>query len=170
MFKHICLVIPLTLLAGCGGLEISSLTVEDATNAHLNEKVPGYIVYHPMIAVDVNKECKVGAPKTLPDYKKPFLLKLTQGIGKFSVDLKIEDGWRLDGIKTEADNTALLETLKDKLSVESVLPGEKEKRDPSKAPDVSEKCEPGLYKLSFVNEGIALLPIPIKKSNNSRSP
>lgn len=158
MLKYICLVILLTLLAGCGGLEISSLTVDEAKNAHKpksesGKKVPGYIVYHPMIVVDVNKDCKIGEPKTLPDYEKPFLLKLTQGIGKFSVDLKIEDGWRLDGIKAESDYTALLEAVQ-RMEVLATQP-RVNRQGTNREGDGSGECEPGLYKL-FIESGVKM--------------
>lgn len=46
---HFCLVILLTTFSGCGGLEIESLTTNEATKAHSDKTVQGYIVYHPMI-------------------------------------------------------------------------------------------------------------------------
>ena len=158
MMKQICLVILLAVLAGCGGLEISSLSVEEAKNAHKPElssesesgkKVPGYIVYHPMIVVDVNKECKIGKPQTLPDYGKPFLLKPTWGVGKSSVDLKIEDGWRLAGFKAETDNTAWLKDLLDIIG-KKVPPSAKGLQE--KQPD-DNTCQSGLYKLSIDKDG-----------------
>ena len=161
MMKQIYLVILLTVLAGCGGLEISSLTVEEVNNAHTEDgKVHGYIVYHPMIMVEVKeivktgsennggtKECVAGKPQTLPDYGKPFLLKLTQGIGKSSVDLKIEDGWRLAGITSETDNTAW---LKDLLDIAKKVTPSTAGLLPKPTDDT---CKSGLYKLSIDEDG-----------------
>lgn len=171
MMKKFGLVALIASLAGCGGLEISSLSVEKAENAHKSgpdEKVSGYIVYHPMIVVAVKKEkvitedgtspvikCVVGKPQTLPDYEKPFLLRLKPGIGKSSVDLKIEDGWRLAGIKTEADNTAWLTFAKDMATGGRLLPQE--------SAAAIEECKPGLYRLSIDDSPkIELKRIPIK--------
>ncbi len=183
MMKKFGLVVLIASLAGCGGVEISSLSDEEAEKAHQSgHKIPGYIVYHPMIVVEVKeiiekevetedsiireygkiKECVVGKPQTLPDYEKPFLLRLKPGIGKSSVDLKIEDGWRLDGIKTESDNTALLQVLQ-----KIVTQGASVSLMPS---DGTCELKPGLYRLSLEKGSVELKlkPIPIKPNGSTQ--
>lgn len=179
MTKKFGLVVLVASLAGCGGLEIESLTPDEATNAHSDKKVPGYIVYHPMIVVEMKeikkeilkteieaeniitreygiiKECVIGKPQTLPDYEKPFLLRLKSGIGKSSVDLKIEDGWRLAGIKTESDNTAWLKFAKD-MATGGIGEGSLLAAGIVDGGAKSSECKSGLYKLSFDNNSKTL--------------
>ena len=154
-------------VGGCGGLDIKPLTVAEAENAHKtgsDENESGYIVYHPMIVVEVTKgegnKCVMGKPQILPDYGKPFLLKITQGIGKSRVDLRIEDGWRLGGVKTESDNTALLEFV---AKTAGLVPGAV--ISSTEIPEFTNSCKPGLYKLSLKDNNdtteIKLKPINI---------
>lgn len=174
MMKKIGVVVLVASLSGCGGLEISSLSVEEAEGAHKSgQKISGYIVYHPMIVVAVKKEkvatedgtiqaikCVVGKPQTLPDYEKPFLLRLKPGIGKSSVNLKIEDGWRLDGVEAESDTTALLEEIVRRGGVlsTSTLPDEQQ-AEPETDITCKPDLEPGLYRLSLKNRPATFDPI-----------
>jgi hypothetical protein len=119
------------IIAGCAGLEITPLTYEQSSKLHIDQDTAfknGYVVYEPMLVVEISDKeicvlkdgdkckksrnvCSAGEIKTLPDYSKPYLLTSKSGLGKAGVDLKIDDGWRLGGIKDESDNTALLGVL-----------------------------------------------------------
>lgn len=159
--KKFTLSIIVALLAGCAGLEISSLSVKKAKNAHKPDNgVNGYIVYHPMIVVELAEKelcieksksgkctkvktvCGMGKPTLFPDYSKPFLLNPRSGFGKAGIDVKIEDGWRLGSIKDNSNNTALLSAL--------VAAGGIKTQSLNPAGESSGGCsEPGLYQLSF---------------------
>ncbi len=137
MLKSTVVALLLVVLAGCGGLKITSLTAEQAEKAHKDGKVAGYIVYHPMLVVRLAETCEItGDPVVLPDYHKPFLLEIERGLGRSNVDLRIEDGWRFGGVKTEADNTALLKGAVAGRPSSGLFPKESK-----------ETCTPGFYKL-----------------------
>lgn len=158
-------------LTGCAGLDISSLSTEEASNAHVSGKeIKGYIVYQPMIVVEVGEReicikhgndgkcadtklvCGIGEPKTMPDYSKPYRINSRSGLGKAGVDIKIEDGWRLGGIKDESDNTALLNVL---ATAAGIKPADKGSIDGSES--VCQK--PGLYRLIIEHQQMKLIPI-----------
>lgn len=131
MFKKSVLAVFVSVMAsGCAGVSINSLTHDQVKNAHADkkDKLDGYVVYQPMVVFPVENRlvcveqgdgeceatetiCAIGDMKTVPDYSKPYLVKAKSGFGKAGIDIKIEDGWRLGGIKDESDNTAVLSAL-----------------------------------------------------------
>ncbi|WP_353254510.1 hypothetical protein [Salinisphaera sp. PC39] len=149
------------VLAGCAGVEIEPISPEQATAAHTaNSAINGYIVYEPLVAVEVSKQnvcvekdsegkcseyvsrCSAGAPFVLPDYSKPYRVEIKSGFGKSGAEVSIADGWRLENVKDSSDNTAVLGTLEKILGIET-------------AP-VEECKSPGLYRVNLVNGGIEL--------------
>lgn len=172
MLKNLSVSIAAVSLAGCAGLDIASLSIEAANDAHSQGKeVKGYIVYHPMVVVEVAEKelcvvknekgqctnvknvCGVGEPKVLPDYSKPYLLTPKSGLGKAGVDVKIEEGWRLGGIKGESDNTALLGVLAAAGGIGTSGQG------PVSDAAISGCSDSGLYQLKPLKGGIQLIPI-----------
>ena len=106
------LVVLVLALAGCAGLDIQPLTPQQAAAAHAGNGPAGYIVYAPMMVVEISDRngCRVGAPFQLPDYARPYRLRSRSGLGRSGVDVSIADGWMLGGFKDTSDNTALLGT------------------------------------------------------------
>jgi hypothetical protein len=123
--------VPLVLagfvLSGCAGVSIKPIPVTAAQNAHDNPtNLSGYIVYHPMVVVEIGEReicvakgsdgkcakselrCAVGQPFTLPDYTKPYLIDITSGLGKAGAEVEIVEGWRLGKVKDQSDNTGIL--------------------------------------------------------------
>lgn len=167
--KKLFIIVIAASLTGCAGLDISSLSVDKANNAHKpNNGVKGYIVYHPMMVVEVGEKelciarndagrcvkvktvCGIGEPKTLPDYSKPYLLNPKSGFGKSGVEVKVVDGWRLGGINNESDNTALLSVLAAAGGIQALTAVDK----------ITSGCtETGLYRLSFKNRSMKLTPL-----------
>jgi hypothetical protein len=101
---------------GCSGLDIKPISAQQDENAHNGEiNLNGYIVYEPVIAVEVStkdEKCSVGSPFVLgPDYSKPFIINTRSGFGKAGVDVTIQNGWMLSAIKDNSDNTAVLGTI-----------------------------------------------------------
>lgn len=166
--KSTLIIVVATMLAGCAGLRISSLSKEVSDAAHTKDTtVDGYIVYQPMIVVEIGEKelctkrgsegaclnsktvCSIGDPKLFPDYSKPFLVQSQSGLGKAGVDVKIEDGWRLGSLKDESDNTALLNVLASAGGVEVS----------TKSPqgDLKEVCNnSGLYQLKIKDSKMEL--------------
>ena len=172
MWKQLSVPIVVVSLSGCAGLDIASLSTAAANNAHSrSNEVKGYIVYHPMVVVEVGEKelciaknekgqctkvktvCGVGDPKTLPDYSKPYLLTPKSGLGKAGVDIKIEEGWRLGGIKDESDNTALLGVLATAGGIETTVEG------PVSDASISDCSDSGIYQVKPLEGGIQLIPI-----------
>ena len=118
-------------LAGCSGLEITPLSPAEEAASHAGGTgLRGYIVYEPMVVVEVSQKevcsapdargkctgdsvisCSAGTPFVLPDTSKPFLVNSKSGFGKAGVDVAITNGWQLGSIKDNTDNSALLGTL-----------------------------------------------------------
>jgi hypothetical protein len=101
------------VLAGCAGLDIRPLTREQAANAHAGAGPAGYIVYGPMTVIEVSDKggCHAGAPFQLPDYSKPYLVRSRTGLGRNGIDVAIDSGWMLSGIKDTSDSSALLDSM-----------------------------------------------------------
>jgi len=172
MYRSIFVASSLFILTGCAGLDISSLTVDDANKAHVNTgQVKGYIVYQPMIVVEISERelclarnaagkctsvktvCGIGDPKTMPDYSKPYLVNPKSGFGKAGVEVDIEDGWRLGKIKDESDNTELLSVLAEGAGIQST-----ENLVPSNG-DVTGCSQSGLYRLKLDEGKMNMDPI-----------
>ena len=156
-------------LAACSGLDIDPISPEEAMAVHQDDTAAkGYLVYHPMVVVeikeatlcvaynndgkctDVRAICTLGSVITLPDYSKPYLVSTTGGLGKVGIDIKIEDGWRLGGIKNEVDNTAALTAIKD-IATPAFSPATK---------TVTKDCEKaGLYKVVLENNETKLVQL-----------
>lgn len=172
MWKVLLASIFTAFMAGCAGLEVGSLSTEAAKNAHTQgNELNGYIVYHPMVVVEIGEKelcverndkgqckkikttCGVGDLKSLPDYSKPYLLAPKAGLGKIGIEVTIEEGWRLGGIKDESDNTALLGVLAAAVGIESAIEGA------VSAVPISGCSDPGLYQVKPIDGGIQLIPI-----------
>ena len=113
MQRWIALWIGSMALAACAGLDIRPLTPAQAASAHAGDGPAGYIVYAPLTVVEVSDRdgCRAGAPFQLPDYSKPYLVRSRTGLGRNGVDVAINEGWMLGGIKDTSDNGALLEAV-----------------------------------------------------------
>lgn len=156
MFKSTAIVLFFAVLAGCGGLRMTSITTTQAEMAHDQEgTMQGYIVYHPMLVVTLKENggvCKIdGEPVVLPDYRKPFLLEIEPGLSRYNVDLRIEDGWRLGGATAEVDSTAWMELAMKALG--AALTGE------VAHVTASISCTPGLNKLVVENGVMTFAPL-----------
>jgi hypothetical protein len=161
-------------LYGCAGIDITPLSKDQVEKAHQgNSDLRGYIVYAPMVVVEISAKdvclekdskgscakpggtgCFAGSPFVLPDYSKPYLVNVRSGFGKTGVDITITDGWRLGNIKDNSDNTAVLGT------VEKILGGQIRSLGPGAR--AGEICKvPGLYQVLVGKTGIELKRILI---------
>jgi hypothetical protein len=150
----------LLIFCGCAGVSITPISKQDAIDIHKpNAGKSGYVVYEPMVVVEVSKKevclardntgkcikqetsCAAGTPFVLPDYSKPYLIDIKSGLGKAGTDVNIIDGWRLGNVKDYSDNTAILGSLMTILS--SVTPFRKAQDD--------KKCRAGLYRVTIDN-------------------
>jgi hypothetical protein len=159
------------LLGACSGVDIRPISPTLAAKAHGEEgAASGYVVYGPMVVVEVSRVCVVkdakgacrddetrcaaGAPFVLPDFTKPFLVDVRNGFGKAGVDLTIADGWRLAGIKDQSDNTAILGAI-EKLALARMA----EPRTASEGALRGGCAAPGLYRVELTPTGMALNPL-----------
>ena len=146
-------------VAGCSGLDITPISPEADRAAHAGTPLQGYIVYAPMVVVEVARKvvcnrakadgqcegtpaitCAAGTPFTLPDPPKPFLVNSRSGFGKAGVDVTITNGWQLGGIKDTSDNTAILGLVEKLLPLKSMT---------AATAQASEECKAGLYRVSY---------------------
>lgn len=159
-------------LTGCAGLSIAPISPDKANKAHTDgASVSGYIVYHPMVVVEVAERevclkrgakgeceksetrCAVGSPFVMPDYSKPYVVDIKSGFGKAGAEVEIVDGWRLGKAKDTADNTAVLGLL-EKIAEAKIL-----KAAPQ---DGVAKCKvPGLYRVSISDGVVELAPLKV---------
>lgn len=161
------------LLAGCAGLEITTLLPEQVEQARksADKALNGYVLYEPVVVVEVSVkdaclagkdekgnckaatvvQCSASTPFLLPDYSRPYLVRSKNGLGKAGVDVAISDGWRLGSIKDSSDNTALLGTLEKVLGIKSSV---------SSAEGAVCKA-PGLYQVTLENGAPALRPMKL---------
>lgn len=159
-------------LSGCAGLDITPISAADDQAAHSgNSTLKGYVVYGPMIVVEVTRKeicidkdengtctggteitCSAGKPFALPDPTKPFLLQSRSGLGKAGVDVTINDGWQLGNIKDNSDNTALLGTVGTLLGIKAATV--------ATGNGASGSCKAsGLYRVTIKPSGLALKPL-----------
>lgn len=171
MKKYFLISIVTMTLAGCAGLDITPISPSEEASAHAgNSTLKGYVIYEPMVVVEVtNKEvcrekddkgncketpeiaCSAGSPFTLPDPSKPFLLNTRSGFGKAGVDVTITNGWQLGNLKDNSDNTAILGTIEK-------LAGSKSYSATSSIS--SNKCKaPGLYRVNIKDSAVELTPL-----------
>lgn len=151
-------------LTACAGIDITPISPSDEAAIHSGEsKLKGYIVYQPMVVVEISQKkicsnkdgdegctttCSAGAPFTLPNPAKPFLINPRSGFGKAGVDISISNGWQLGGIKDNSDNSVLLGTV-EKLTGLAGL-----KAFPNKSKDEDPPCKAsGLYQLNIKPDG-----------------
>lgn len=127
-------------ISGCAGLDITPISAVEEAAAHAggNTRVKGYVIYQPMVVVEVTQKevckdkdekgnckgepevvCSAGTPFTLPDPARPFLLDARSGFGKTGVEVSITNGWQLGSIKDNSDNTAILGTLEKALGLKA---------------------------------------------------
>jgi len=153
------------MLVGCSGVEIHSLGHEQVRKASectivgCADALSGYVVYQPMVVVSVTLKqvcpeggddckdadkvnlCEIGQPFEMPDYSRPFLVDVRSGLGHAGVELSFADGWRLESVTDNSDNTAVLqafESLFDKSTNANVYQNNGAPTPP---------CEQGLYSL-----------------------
>src|SRR5215471_17423127 len=147
-------------IVGCAGVDITPLSPAEEAAAHAGGTArKGYIVYEPMVVVEVSQKevcaapddkgackggatttaCSAGAPFLLPDTSKPFLVNAQSGFGKAGVEIAITNGWQLGSIKDNSDNTALLGTLEKILTLTSARSLARE--------NPSRPCKAGLYRV-----------------------
>lgn len=163
-------------LIGCAGVSIKPISLKMALEAHQDSScnspcINGYIVYEPIVVVEVSQKevclekdskgdckkqvirCSAGTPFVLPDYTKPYLVNIKSGIGKSGVDVTISDGWRLGNVKDNSDNTALLGTVGDMLGAFKTFSS-------LTKPAIDENCKaPGLYRVTVENGAVKLTPM-----------
>jgi len=157
-------------LTGCAGLDLQSMTREQAASVHTKDNtISGYVLYAPMVVVDVTlrevcvgkdaagkcvnePRCSAGQPFLLPDYAKPYRVDIRSGLGKAGVEVGISDGWRIGNLKDSSDNTQILGLVEKILtgagvfSVKSATDG---------AP--SKECKAaGLYRVDIDDKGAKL--------------
>lgn len=160
--------------SGCSGLQIASISKDDAGKAHQGAGHSGYIVYHPRVLVRVGAEkrcpadkmpdgkcdpknasldyCEVSPPFYLPDYDKPYRVDVKTGIGKAGVDVAIANGWMLSSFKDNSDNSVLLgELIKAGVFTKTVAP-----EVPNQA---ASKCPAGVYQ--WTDRGFKLVDLVI---------
>lgn len=156
------------LLAGCAGLEITTLQTSQVADARKpdGKALDGYVLYEPIVVVEVSikdvctagkdekgnckaatvVQCSASTPFLLPDYSRPYLVRSKNGFGKAGVDVAISDGWRLGSIKDNSDNTAVLGTVEKLFGIKSAVPSAGEKT-----------CKaPGLYRVDLEDGAPAL--------------
>jgi hypothetical protein len=159
-------------LAGCAGVDITPLSPAEEAAAHAGGTTrKGYIVYEPMVVVEVSQKevcgaqddkgackgatvvaCSAGTPFLLPDTSKPFLVNAQSGFGKAGVEIAITNGWQLGNIKDNSDNTALLGTLEKVLGLAAA-------RSVTREGAVGKCKAPGLYRVDLVPAGVTLSPL-----------
>ena len=173
MKRLIASVILPALLAGCAGLDITTLRPEQVDQARTTagKELNGYVVYEPIVVVEVSLkdvcvagkdekgkckadtviQCSASTPFLLPDYSKPYLVRSKNGFGKAGVDVAISDGWRLGSIKDNSDNTAVLGTIEKVLGFKSNMVSTE---------DATCKA-PGLYQVILKNGSPDLRPLKL---------
>jgi len=159
-------------LPACAGVSITPIDQTKAADAHrAGGDVKGYIVYAPVVVVEVSAKtvcikqkqdkcedyavvCAAGTPFTLPDYTKPYVVEVKSGLGKAGVDIALKDGWLISHIKDSSDNTAILGM------VEKLIGLDKKSVDPK----ASGACSvAGLYRVKLDGQGIKLDALQLYK-------
>lgn len=155
-------------VAGCAGLDITPLSPDQDKAAHAGgTALKGYVIYAPMVVVEVTRKtvcgkpkadgqcegtpevtCTAGTPFTMPDPTKPFLVNSQSGFGKAGVEVTITNGWQLGSIKDNSDNTAILGL------VEKLVPLLRMAVEP--AHPSPETCKAGLYRATYDGQKVEL--------------
>jgi hypothetical protein len=154
-------------VAGCAGLDITPISPEADQAAHAGTPLQGYVIYAPMVVVEVARKtvcgktkadgqcegtpaitCTASAPFTLPDPSKPFLLNSRSGFGKAGVEVTITNGWQLGNIKDNSDNTAILALIEKLLPLRGAMIAAT-----AQAPD---ECKAGLYRVTYDGASLRL--------------
>lgn len=139
-----------TQLVGCAGLSVTPLTPNQASLAHSDSSsINGYIAYHPAMIVAIgtkNGSCGIDSIQYLPDYSKPYLVRIDKGIGSSTTKFDLTNGWMLSSASATVDNSVISEKLFNKLSATTLTLSSE-----SKAPDASLECVPGIYRYEYEN-------------------
>ena len=159
-------------IAGCAGLDITPISAADDAAAHAgNTVLKGYVIYAPMVVVEVTQKevcsdkddkgnckgtseinCSAGTPFTLPDPSRPFLVDARSGFGKAGIDVTITNGWQLGNIKDTSDNTTIFGTVEKLLGLKAAIA--------ITAKASLGKCKAsGLYRVTPQPTGMALTPL-----------
>lgn len=142
------------VLSGCGGIVIKE------TGAS-NE---GYRVYAPRVLVNVTEtrtckkpqaggacpegefdySCTVSAPFYLPNFDEEYMVRFKRGVGSYSGEVSIVNGWMLGGAKESGDTNSFVSTLTGAagLGTEGFNPSVD--RQPT---DADQGCKAGMYEL-----------------------
>jgi hypothetical protein len=156
-------------IAGCAGLDITPISPKEEAAAHAGGTgLKGYIIYEPMVVVEVSRKelcpekdangncksvpivtCSAGTPFILPDTSKPFLVDVRSGFGKTGVDVTFNNGWELGNIKDNSDNTALLDTINKVIGLAGT-------RSMAREPPTQNCPAQGLYRVVTEEQGVTL--------------
>ncbi len=160
------------LIFGCAGVSITPLSQDEAAAIHRGDsKKNGYVIYEPLVVVEVSQievciekdskgkckksvtRCSAGKPFVLPDYSKPYIIDIKSGFGKAGVELEFSDGWLLSKVKDNSDNTAVLGAVEKLLGLETKS---------SIGTDSASGCkDPGIYRVNISPSGIGLEQIKV---------
>lgn len=128
-------------LTGCAGIDIHDESADK----------DGYVVYSPLVIVEVKKEikdgqefCAISQPFVLPDYSKPFRIDLKSGFGKAGTELSITNGWLLSSVKDNSDNAKVMEYVS---GLTDKAFGFMKREDGGDKGMKGAACKPGLYKV-----------------------
>jgi hypothetical protein len=171
--RNVTLVFAGLALSGCAGVSVNPITLTSAQNAHSNPtNVSGYIVYHPMVAVEISEKevcvakgpdgkcanselrCAVGQPFLLPDYSKPYAIDIKSGLGKAGAEVEIVDGWRLGKVKDQSDNSGILGFIQQfaEKKLFAADPGKQTRRACQRA---------GIYRVNIEGSAVKLEPLTL---------
>ena len=146
-----------TVISGCAGVSISPILPDDVDRMHTSSnKMKGYVVYSPMVVFEVavaevcierkggncltsKPGCTLGSPMILPDYRRPFAIDTTSGLGKAGLEIQVADGWRLSSVKDSSDNSAILGFIEKAAGLSDFQPD-------SASTKPCGRLEPGLYR------------------------
>lgn len=165
------IVLCLSLLGACAGVEIEPLTAAQAQEVHHGgAQAAGYVVYAPMVVLEVAQEevciakddkghcqaqetrCTASKPFTLPDYSKPYRVSSKSGLASAGSEINITDGWMLGSVKISVDNAPALGLVQKLVALNRL-----------ETPDAGTSgrgCSAaGLYKADMVSGAVKLSPL-----------
>jgi hypothetical protein len=148
------LLIILLLLMSCAS--IKSITPEEALNAHTKlHSVDGYIVFHPLVVVEVSENCIAAKSFLLPNYNRPFLVTIRAPFIGSPGSMVVEDGWRLSNLGGSTGTAAALGALIAGTGGRLLLG----KEDIDDTLGKKTICKPGLYRMDITDKGVRFIPL-----------
>jgi hypothetical protein len=142
-------------LSGCAGLQIDNFS---------NGQIPdnGYIVYRPVqyivVANTYDDEGKISGQSisslALPNPNEGSAISLQRGFGVGSIELAVEDGWRLSTLNAETENTQIGDFI---TALNGLRASGRASTNGSSA-----GLTPGIYRVHYDSNGnaVALVPVP----------